>query len=524
MSKCKYVVVIGGNVSGLGKGLIASSIAANLDWLGYNVKYLKLDGYLNTDSGTMAPTEHGECFVTEDGLEADMDLGHFERFTGQSTSRKSSLTSGMLYNKVLTQEREGKYLGRTVQVQPHVTNEIISQMRDSCDFKVVEVGGTIGDIETYAFIEAVRQLCRKEKVSIVELVYVPWLACSKEWKTKLAQHAVNFTRSQGVDPDVLLARSDRPTPKSILNKIERFTDVPTFLAEDLDNVYKIPLNLWERGIIKEILKPLGVEINGETEANEKYNSWKNKIERKPHSSVTIGIAGKYENGDESYKSIVESLYHAGADREIQVNIEYIGVEDKGSLDIHGIIVPGGFGLRGIEEKISCLQYSRENNTPTLGICLGMQLMCVEYARNVLGIRNAISEEWGMKGTGIITYMSGQKNRDKGGSMRLGKIRSYVYDGPLREIYETDHISERHRHRLEFMMGTYRKYFTDSQLKIGATSSVDGVDDRLIEIVYLPEHPFYIGVQYHPELQSRFLQPHPLLVEFINKCNTHDTRS
>ena len=517
--KPKYIVVLGTSVSGLGKGLIAASIAANLDWLGYTVKYLKLDGYLNIDPGTMAPTEHGECFVTADGLEADMDLGHFERFTSQDTNRKSSLTSGIVYDKVLKKEREGLYLGKTVQVLPHITSEIISNIRDTnCDFKIVEVGGTVGDIESDHFLEAIRQLKRKEKVAIVELVYVPYLACSKEWKTKLAQTAVSLTRSKGLDPDVLLARSRDKLPQSILNKIERFTDVPTFLAEDLDNVYKIPLNLWERGVTAKILSEFGLDIpNTHTE---KQIVWSERINRKTTGSIVVGIAGKYENGEESYKSIVEALYHAGTEKNVKVNIRYLGEEttDLNINDIDGIIVPGGFGVRGNEEKIQWLNYTRENNIPTLGICLGMQLMCVEYARNALGIKDSYSEEWGKRnGTPIITYMPNQNKSQKGGTMRLGKIRSHVFEGLIRDIYGEQWISERHRHRLEFMVSTYREYFSNGNLKVGATSSTDDVDDRLIESVYLPDHPFFVGVQFHPELSSRFLTPHPLFIKFIESC-------
>jgi CTP synthase len=451
-----------------------------------------------------------------------MDLGHFERFTNQDTSRKSSLTSGMMYNHILTKERGGEYLGKTVQVVPHITSEILSHMRDTnCDYKVIEVGGTVGDIESNIFLEAVRQLHRKEEVAVIELVYVPWLQCSKEWKTKIAQHAVSLTRSMGVEPDVLLARAERRLPQSILNKIERMTDIPTFLAEDLDNVYKIPMNLWERDITTTVIQHFDKTYN-QPSKNKKHKAWGDRIDKKVARTVSVGIAGKYQNGEESYKSIIESLYHGGVEKGIKVDISYLGLEEyengaKHELD--GIVVPGGFGMRGVEEKINWLKWGREQKIPTLGICYGMQMMAIEYARNVLDISDAYSEEWkNRRGTPIITYLPGQKKADKGGTMRLGKQRSRVYEGLLKDIYKEDYIYERHRHRLEFMMTTYREHFGSSELKIGATSPVDGHDDRLIEVIYLPDHPFYVGVQYHPEFNSRFLSPHPLFVEFLRKAN------
>jgi CTP synthase len=521
-TKTKYIVVLGTGVSGLGKGLIASSIAANITWLGYKVKMLKLDGYYNLDPGTMAPTEHGECFVTSDGLEADMDLGHFERFTGQDTTRKSSLTSGMMYNHILSKERNGEYLGKTVQTVPHVTSEIISNIKDTnCDFKVIEVGGTVGDIESNIFLEAVRQLRRREEVAVVELVYVPWLSCSKEWKTKIAQHSVSLTRSLGVEPDVLLARAEGRLPQSVLNKIERMTDVPTYLTEDLDNVYKIPMNLWNRGITERVLQHFDADFKL-PEKNKKNKLWSDRVNKKVARTVNIGIAGKYENGEESYKSIVESLYHAGVEKGIKVDVSYLGKDEfeNGAKDeLDALIVPGGFGMRGVEEKIGWLKFARENNLPTLGICYGMQLMAIEYARNVLNIPDAYSEEWDTKkGTPIITYMTGQKKAGKGGTMRLGKQRSRVYEGLFKDIYKEDYINERHRHRLEFMATTHKEFFTGSDFKIGATSPIDGVDDRLIEAINLSEHPFYAGVQYHPEYLSRFLNPHPIFVELLRRAN------
>jgi CTP synthase len=524
--KTKYIVVLGGNVSGLGKGLIAASIAANLDWLGYKVKYMKCDPYYNVDPGTMAPTEHGECFVTEDGLETDMDLGHFERFTGQLTNRKSSLTSGMVMKSVLSKERDGTYLGKTVQAVPHITNEIISGIKDTnCDFKIVEVGGTVGDFESNVFLEAIRQLKRKENVVVVELVYVPWLACSKEWKTKLAQQAAAQTKQLGIEPDILLARSEKKLPQSVLNKIERLTDIPTALAEDLDNVYKIPLNLWNRKIIHKVLEPLGIDVNGEGEEdNQHYIHWKNRVGTRTAKTVDVAIAGKYSNGEESYKSIIEALYHAGTELGIKVNVDYKGEEDVEDMeqafdDVDGLIVPGGFGKRGIQEKMLALKHARENNIPTLGICYGMQLMTVEYATNVLGI-DAYSEEWGkLKGVPVISYMPGQKKSAKGGTMRLGKTKSHVYEGMLKDIYGTDTVWERHRHRLEFLMTTYKDHFTSTDIKIGATSPLEDVDgERLIEAIYLDKHPFYLGVQYHPEFMSAFTNPHPLFVSFIKSCH------
>ncbi len=524
--KTKYIVILGGNVSGLGKGLIAASISANLDWLGYTVRYIKCDPYLNTDPGTMAPTEHGECFVTADGLEADMDLGHFERFTNQDTSRKSSLTSGMVYNNVLGKEREGEYLGKTVQVFPHISNEILANMRETgVDFKVIEIGGTVGDIESNVYLEAVRQLHRKEQVIVVELVYVPWLSSAKEWKTKLAQQAVSQTRQMGIDPDILLARSERKLPNSILNKIERLTDVSTFLAEDLDNVYKIPLNLWERKTVHKILEPFNIDLNGKAEqTNKKYIHWRDRVNKKTTKYVNVAIAGKYDNAEESYKSIIEALYHAGTEIGVKVNVEYKDEKDIENIEesfneINGLIVPGGFGARGIQEKMMALKCARENKIPSLGICYGMQLMIVEYATNVLEI-NAYSEEWGkMKGIPVISYMPGQKKVNKGGTMRLGKTKSHVYEGIFRDIYGVEDIWERHRHRLEFLMSIYKEHFQSSDIKIGVTSPLEDIEgERLIEAIYLEEHPFYFGVQYHPEFNSRFLLPHPIFVAFLKSCH------
>ena len=515
MSKTKYIVVLGGNLSGLGKGLVASSIAANLDWLGYKVRYLKLDGYLNTNAGTINPTEHGELWVTQDGLEADMDLGHFERFTGQETNKKSSLTAGKVYSSVLRKENEGEFLGKTIQMNTHITQEIVNSIRDSdCDFKIIEVGGTVGDIENQLFLEAIRKLKRKEEICVVELVFVPYLEASKEYKTRLAQVAVAKTRQSGVEPDIVLARTQRgPTkvPDSILTKIYNLTDVPTFLAEDLDNVYKIPINIWERSIIDTILNTFSIERSKEN--NEKYQSWKTKVNKKYTQKKKIVIAGKYDNGPESYKSIVESLYHAGTELDIEIDIDY----SHDIANVNAIIIPGGFGYRGIEDKINVIKQARENKIPIIGICYGMQLMAIEYARNVLNIQDATSEEWDITGTPIISYMPGQKEAGKVGTMRLGKYKSSVYAGtPLEDIYKSDFIWERHRHRLEFLMSTYKKHFNGSELKIGGTGSIQGEDDRLIEMIYLENQPLFVGVQFHPEFTSKFLTPHPLFIELLKK--------
>jgi len=514
----KYIFVTGGVMSGLGKGIISSSIGACLEWMGYEVLYQKLDPYLNCDPGTMNPTEHGEVFVTHDGMETDMDFGHFERFTTHKPDKRSSVTSGQIYQNILEDERKGNYLGKTVQMVPHATNEIKRRLQaNRGDFKIIELGGTIGDDESSVFLEAIRQFRKKNECILVHLTFVPYLSCSGEFKTKPTQHSVKLLR-QSIEPDIIVARCEQPVGKSIINKIEAFCDAPTFMAEDVDNVYQIPVNLWNRGLINKVLELFKLE-DKQPSGIEKLGRWQCILDKKSQQKIKLAIAGKYSNAKESYKSIVEAVWIASKHLELDTEIEYL---DEGQEFHHydAMIVPGGFGTRGIEFKILALQYARENNIPVLGICYGLQLQTIEYARNVLGIADAVSDEFfddnpiplEERGTRIITYMPGQEFCDKGGTMRLGKYRALVHNNtPFREMYGENYIRERHRHRLEFMTNTYEQFFKDSKIKIGMSAG------ELIEAIYLEEHPFYIGVQFHPEFKSKFLKPHPLFIGLLNKA-------
>lgn len=513
-------------MSSLGKGIIASSLGANLEWLGYSVKYQKLDPYLNTDSGLMAPSEHGECFVMDDGTECDMDFGHFERFTSFTTSKKSSVTTGGVYNKVLTAERKGDYLGKTVQVIPHITNEIQRLITDQCDFKIIELGGTIGDIESNPYVEAIRQFKRKNNVTIVMLTYIVHLMNAGEFKTKPAQQSIAKLRELGLDPDVVIARSHLKPPQSVITKLQEFAMCPTFLAEDLDNVYKIPLNFWDRGVTRAIINNEDAIWKLPSSSFTPYEKWNTLVKNVGAKKIKIAIAGKYSNSTESYKSVNEAIYHACCHLNLKPEIIPWSEDDTDfDLKVAGVIIPGGFGSRGIQMKLNVLRWCRERNVPALGICYGMQLMAIEYAQNVLGIEDAISEEW-YQGSGgvipdfthtpIIRYMPGQQDVDKGASMRLGKYKLFtINDTPLRTIYGQTNAWERHRHRLEFLAATHATYFSKSDLKIGAISDASSdFEDVLVEATYLKDHPFYIGLQAHPEFRSRFLEPHPLFTSFI----------
>ena len=519
----KYIFITGGVASSLGKGLTAASIAALVERRGLKINMLKMDPYINVDPGTMSPIQHGEVFVTDDGAETDLDLGHYERFTGLTLSKKNNFTTGQVYLEVIENERKGNYLGKTVQVVPHVTDEIkrrIHLAAEDCDLLLGEIGGTVGDIESLPYMESIRQFAHDvgpDNVIFIHLVLVPYLSAAGELKSKPAQHSVKELRSIGLFPNIILCRADRDIDQSILDKISLFCNVPkdnVFKCIDLDSIYKVPLNLHTQGLDSKICELLGIWA---TTPNIK------DLERVVHnvdnpvSKVKIGIVGKYTELVESYKSLDEALTHGAIHNQLELEMVYIDAEalqagDLKSLeDVDGILVPGGFGERGTEGKIAAIKYARENKLPFFGICLGMQLAMIEYARNLAGIKNATSMEFSKSGDFVVHYMEGQsEDIKKGGSMRLG-----AYDCTLEKdslafrVYESDKISERHRHRLEV-----NNEFVPKLEEAGMRVSGRNEKLNLVEVIELPEHPFFIACQYHPEFKSRPFNPHPLFKSFI----------
>jgi CTP synthase len=519
----KYIFITGGVTSSLGKGLAAASVGCLLERRGIKINMLKMDPYINVDPGTMSPTQHGEVFVTDDGAETDLDLGHYERFTSLNLSRENNFTSGKVYLQVIENERQGKYLGKTVQVVPHITDEIkrrIHAAAEQCDLLIGEIGGTVGDIESLPFLEAIRQFALdvgKENVLFIHLVLVPYLEAAGELKSKPAQHSVKELRSIGLLPDLIICRADREIDKGIIEKISLFCNVPkqnVFQSIDLNLIYKVPLAFHLQGLDQRITELLGMwtsppnmdEINKVI-----FNS------EHPLKEVHIGIVGKYTDLVESYKSLDEALRHAAIANQVKLIPIYIDAEEfernphQDVLNkIGGILVPGGFGSRGTEGKIQAIEWARKNNIPFLGICLGLQLAVIEYARNVAGIKDATSREFSDSGTPLIHYMEGQKEAHKGGSMRLGAYSCEFIPGSLGEkIYQKLQIHERHRHRLE-VNNNYVKILEDQGLSIsGKNTSLD-----LVEVIELKNHPFFIACQYHPEFKSRPFKPHPLFVAFV----------
>jgi CTP synthase len=525
----KFIFITGGVASSLGKGLASASIAALIERRGLKVNMLKMDPYINVDPGTMSPTQHGEVFVTDDGAETDLDLGHYERFTSLTLSKKNNFTSGQVYLNVIENEREGKYLGKTVQVVPHITNEIkrrIHLAAEDSDIILAEIGGTVGDIESQPFMEAIRQLSHdvgQENVLFIHLVLIPYLHAAGELKSKPAQHSVKELRSIGLFPNIIICRADRDIDDDIISKISLFCNVPkanVFKSIDLDSIYKVPLEFHKQGLDAKIAELLGIWAS---EPNIKdLEKVVHNVEN-PKAKVKIGIVGKYTDLIESYKSLDEALRHGAIANQVELQMEYIDAEDieNGKRDqleaVDGILVPGGFGERGTEGKIESIRFARENNVPYFGICLGMQLAMIEFARNKAGIKNATSMEFDKGGDFVIHYMEGQtKDGSKGGSMRLGAYDCHLTKGTLaHKIYNHMNISERHRHRLEV-----NNDFIPKLKEAGMT--ISGVNDKLnlVEVIELENHPFFIACQYHPEFKSRPFNPHPLFKTFVEAAFKH----
>ena len=526
MAETKYIFVTGGVVSSLGKGIISASIGKLLQARGYNITIQKFDPYINIDPGTLNPYEHGECYVTVDGMETDLDLGHYERFTGIQTTKANSLTTGRIYKAVIDKERRGDYLGKTIQVVPHITDEIkrnvkLLGQKYHYDFVITEIGGTIGDIESAPFMEAIRQMkweMGKNAIN-VHLTYVPYLKAAGELKTKPTQHSVKELQSVGIQPDILILRTEKHLEEGILKKVASFCNVDldcVIQSEDLPSIYEVPVNMQNQGLDTAILRKMDVP-GGETPS---LGPWRSFLERRKNATqtVNIGLVGKYDLQD-AYKSIRESLSHAGTYNDYKVNISFINseflteenvAEKLAGLD--GVMICPGFGQSGIEGKIVAAHYTRTHNIPTFGICLGMQMMVIEFARNVLGYADANSREMDEKTPhNVIDIMEEQKNiTNMGGTMRLG-----AYECVLRQnsrvfnIYKKEHIQERHRHRYEFNNDFLKEYERSGMQCVGRNPESD-----LVEIVEIPGLKWYIGTQFHPEYQSTVLHPHPLFVDFV----------
>jgi len=524
----KFIFVTGGVTSSLGKGIIAASLAKLLQARGIRVTIQKFDPYINVDPGTLNPYEHGECFVTEDGAETDLDLGHYERYLNIFTSQANNVTTGRIYQTVINKEREGAYLGKTVQVVPHITDEIKRRMlllgeRNEYDVIITELGGTVGDIESLPFIEAVRQLqweLPEEDVVVIHLTLIPYLKAAKELKTKPTQHSVRMLSQEGVTPDIIVCRTEEPLSAEIRKKIALFCNVKfeaVIEAADASTIYEVPVTMMKEKLDLICLKKLNITNYPEAELT-KWKEFLDKL-RHPKSKVTIGLIGKYIELQDAYKSILESFVHAGAMNECKVQILNVHsesitsenvAEKLGNLD--GLLVAPGFGHRGIEGKITAVKYARENNLPFFGICLGMQMAVIEFARNILRLPKAHSTEMQPDTpTPVIDLMENQKKITvKGGTMRLGAYPCAIEDGTLaKSIYGKSLISERHRHRYEFN-NEYLQRFEES----GMIASGKNPESGLVEIIELSGHPFFIGVQYHPELKSSVENPQPIFVHFI----------
>lgn len=530
----KFVFVTGGVSSSLGKGIIAASLAKLLQARGLRVTIQKFDPYINVDPGTLNPYEHGECYVTEDGAETDLDLGHYERFLNIFTSQANNVTTGRIYQTVINKEREGAYLGKTVQVVPHITNEIKRRMMllgttGEYDIVLTEIGGTIGDIESLPFVEAIRQIqweLPEEDTVVIHLTLVPYLRAAKELKTKPTQHSVRMLSQEGVSPDIIVCRTEKPLSPEIRRKIAQFGNVKqeaVIEAADQPTIYEVPMAMLREKLDTICLKKLNISEFKEPELT-KWRGFLDKL-KYPKSIVRIGLIGKYLELQDAYKSILEAFVHAGAINECQVQVvnvhsEYItpeNVQEKlGGLD--GLLVAPGFGLRGIEGKITAVKYARENGLPFFGICLGMQMAVIEYARNILGYADANSTEMEEHTPNpVIDLMESQKAvTEKGGTMRLGSYACTLKEGSLaNKIYGKTNITERHRHRWEFN----NKYLQEFEQAGMATSGINP-DSGLVEVIELPTHPFFIGVQYHPELKSTVENPHPIFVSFVNAALQH----
>lgn len=526
VTETKYIFVTGGVVSSLGKGIISSSIGKLLQARGYNITIQKFDPYINIDPGTLNPYEHGECYVTVDGMETDLDLGHYERFTGIQTTKANSLTTGRIYKAVIDKERRGDYLGKTIQVVPHITNEIKRNIKllgekNHYNFVITEIGGTIGDIESAPYLEAIRQMKWElgKNAVCVHLTYVPYLKAAGELKTKPTQHSVKELQSVGIQPDILVLRTEKHLGDGILKKVASFCNVDfdcVVQSEDLPSIYEVPVNMQNQGLDSAILKKMGIEP-GETPA---LGPWKSFLERRQKATeeVHIGLVGKYDLQD-AYKSIRESLSQAGTYNDHKTVITFINSEKLTEENVaeklqgmDGIMICPGFGQRGTEGKIVAAHYTRTHDIPTFGICLGMQMIVVEFARNVLGYEDANSRELDEKTEhNVIDIMEDQKNiTDLGGTMRLGAYECVLKQGSRAfEIYKKEHIQERHRHRYEFNNSFEQEYERAGMKCVGRNPESD-----LVEIVEIPGLKWYIGTQFHPEYSSTVLNPHPLFLDFV----------
>ena len=525
MPKTRYIFITGGVLSSLGKGIAAASIGNILESYGYKISILKLDPYLNVDPGTMSPFQHGEVFVTEDGAETDLDLGHYERFTTTLTSQKSNWTAGRIYEKVIQKERRGDYLGKTVQVIPHVTDEIraaVFELEKTADVVLIEIGGTVGDIESLPFLEAIRQIgleLDEEQVLYVHLTLVPFIKTAGELKTKPTQHSVKALQEIGIQPDILLCRAETPLPPDIKKKIALFANLKeeaVVSAVDVDTIYDIPLIYKKEGLGAIILKKLKLK-----DRQDDSDDWEKWVKRAKGLSkeVRIGIAGKYISHSDAYKSLFEALFHAGVANHVKVKLDLIDSDHLANGDlkesfqnIQGILVPGGFGIRGIDGMIRAVEYARINDIPYFGICLGMQVATIEFSRNVLGLKGAHSSEFDPQtGHKIFLKLKELKNiEDMGHNMRLGAYSCILRKNSLAfKIYKQEKISERHRHRYEF--NPEFEYMLENK---GMHISGKNPERNLVEIVELSGHPWFLGCQFHPEFKSRPLQPHPLFVSFI----------
>ncbi len=530
----RYVFITGGVVSSLGKGIASAALGALLQARGYRVRLRKLDPYLNVDPGTMSPYQHGEVFVTDDGAETDLDLGHYERFTGRSANKRDNITTGRIYQNIIEKERRGDYLGATVQVIPHVTDEIkqfVLEGNEEFDFVLCEIGGTVGDIEAMPFLEAIRQLGNelpRGNAVYIHLTLMPWIPAAGELKTKPTQHSVKELRSIGIAPDILLVRADRPVPPEERRKLSLFCNVresAVIQALDVAHIYDVPMAYHKEGLDSEVLAAFGIDPAPKPRM-ERWEEVSNRIHN-PEGEVTIAIVGKYTGLKDAYKSLNEALTHGGIANRVRVKLDWIESEIFEKEDpapwlekVHGILVPGGFGERGSEGKILAAKFARERKVPYFGICFGMQMACIEAARSLAGIEKASSTEFGPTKEPVVGLMTEwlrgnmlEKRTaagDLGGTMRLGAYEARLQPGSkIAEIYGSEEISERHRHRYEVNIG-YREKLEACGL-VFAGLSPDGV---LPETIEYPDHPWFVGVQYHPELKSRPFEPHPLFASFI----------
>ena len=531
----KYIFVTGGVVSSLGKGLAAASIGCLLESRGLKVNLMKFDPYLNVDPGTMSPFQHGEVFVTDDGAETDLDLGHYERFTHAHLSRDNNLTTGRIYEQIITKERRGDYLGKTVQVIPHVTNEIKNAMRKvagTSDITIVEIGGTVGDIESLPFLEAIRQMRQelgRENTVFVHVTLVPWISAAQELKTKPTQHSVKEMLSIGIQPDILLCRTDRFLSREIKSKIALFCNLEeqaVITAKDVESIYEVPLTFAREGVDALALRYLRIETK-----EPDLSRWEEIVRRSynPQDEVSIGIVGKYVEYEDSYKSLKEALVHGALDHNLKLRVTWIeaeGLETEGFesqlAGFDGILVPGGFGKRGIEGMLNAIRYAREDKVPYFGICLGMQTACIEFARNVCRLNGANSSEFDPATPHRVIYKLRELTgvEEMGGTMRLGAWACLLEPDSLAyKSYGVTEISERHRHRYEFNR-EYEALLTGAGLRITGTTP----DGTYVEIVELRDHPFFLGCQFHPEFKSKPLEPHPLFSAFVKASYANRTKT